>query len=267
MRSKGDGLGDLDGGCRMGSRNGIRGEPDTVDERVQLLAEFARYRQLADCGTFDHKNDWSGWLADHPLFADYEGWEETLSPTDQTLAFLMDDEDRIRWYLGDRPREGAIRPFTPEHPAPPMPVTTHLRGRSQVAKPPLPPRVELPPRPLQTTLPAIPQPPRAYQQRATPAPTPRRRSPAKGKQGSTPPRPMWEELLKVAAIVAVIIWALWYLGTTNVLNGGGYSSGTNAYDDDPAYNAGCGTRGGPGYRLPNGKCASWSEYYNIRYGR
>ena len=28
----------------------------------------------------------------------------------------------------------------------------------------------------------------------------------------------------------------------------------------PDPNAGCGTRGGPGYRLPNGKCASWDDW-------
>ncbi len=32
--------------------------------------------------------------------------------------------------------------------------------------------------------------------------------------------------------------------------------------DSGGYHSGCGTRGGPGYRLANGKCASWRDYYS-----
>jgi hypothetical protein len=78
-------------------------------------------------------------------------------------------------------------------------------------------------------------------------------------------------VVKATLIVAALIWGLWYFGQTEWAQGTTSGGGSNSYSTSPVYNdspgaGGCGSRGGPGYRLANGKCASWSEYYNIRYG-
>src|SRR5579885_488066 len=39
--------------------------------------------------------------------------------------------------------------------------------------------------------------------------------------------------------------------------GGGSSGGSSSSDSGGGGSGGCGSRGGPGYRLPSGKCASW----------
>ncbi|HEY8600039.1 MAG TPA: hypothetical protein VIL85_16500 [Thermomicrobiales bacterium] len=73
-------------------------------------------------------------------------------------------------------------------------------------------------------------------------------------------------MVKVILVIAAITIGLWYVGRLNWAAIGRTSGAGGSYPSAlagiPAYGSdGCGSRGGPGYRLTNGKCASWDEFY------
>ncbi len=65
-------------------------------------------------------------------------------------------------------------------------------------------------------------------------------------------------------IAALIVGGLLYSGADQprrASSGGEDRYAPPSYEYGGAGSGGCGSRGGPGYRLSNGKCASWDDYY------
>lgn len=156
---------------------------------------------------------------------------------------------------------------------PPGEVRRAIEWRKAISGPgPRPGMVIPPPRPPSTfSVPSVASPrARVVPSQAEARPTRRRkRTSAGGDDGS------W---VVGAVIIGLIVW---WLSTSSGGNFARSYSGDDyspppSYDYDysaPSYNynigsgrGGCGSRGGPGYRLSNGKCASWDDDYNRKYG-
>lgn len=51
------------------------------------------------------------------------------------------------------------------------------------------------------------------------------------------------------------------VGTTTLSTSTGTNTSSTSTSTSTSGSSGCGSRGGPGYRLSNGNCASWADYY------
>lgn len=236
-----------------------------------LLAEIKEYQQLREDNALDDEGEWNFWMECHPAFAAYWAWEQALSATDRDLAFLMSDEQRARWYceypaVREPPSPPIAAPATPrpivkrrQHRRRASPLQVDARPRTPVLPIPLAPSLSVP------NPPAIIVTPRSATMPAPSSP----QVPIAAKTKASHPS-VWEknaeEMIKVVLIIAAITIGLWYVGQLDWAaigrvsgSGGGYPSGPAGI---PAYGSdGCGSRGGPGYRLTNGKCASWDDFY------
>jgi hypothetical protein len=73
--------------------------PEWRGERAALIAECEEYNRLAESGAFDDEGDWNLWVEDHPRFAAYLKWAQTLPADEAEAAMENGDPHLINWYL------------------------------------------------------------------------------------------------------------------------------------------------------------------------